>query len=89
MKGRFQCDACGYLAPERVELTEALIDTPCPKCGANMLTREQYDLSIATSEAIRAFFKSLGIEVNDEPAPGSKAIRINPVRGTVTMEDGS
>lgn len=64
-----------------------MIDTPCPACGANMLTREQYDATIATGMAVRAVFAALGVQIDDDPPTGSMAIRINAVRGTVKMEE--
>lgn len=40
--GRLHCDACGYDLPEKQPFTSELIGTPCPKCGADMLTREDF-----------------------------------------------
>lgn len=87
MKGRFKCDPCGYEPEDKVELSEALIDTPCPKCGANMLTREQYDLTLATGEGIRALFEALGVKLGDEPVPGGAVIRVNAVKRTVEIKE--
>lgn len=39
---RLACDECDLTTPV-ASLSEDLIDTPCPRCGANMLTRENYD----------------------------------------------
>jgi hypothetical protein len=40
--GRLHCDACGYDLPEKIAFTRDLIGKPCPKCGANMLTEEDF-----------------------------------------------
>lgn len=40
--GKLHCDDCGYDIPEPQAFTPKLIGTPCPKCGANMLTEEDY-----------------------------------------------
>lgn len=48
--GSLHCDACGYDSPRAVPLGEfesgALIGTPCPHCGANMLTRRDWESSM-------------------------------------------
>lgn len=40
--GKLHCDACGYDLPERQPFTRDLIGTPCPECGADMLTERDY-----------------------------------------------
>lgn len=42
--GELHCDApgCGYVSPEALPWGEGLIGLPCPKCGANLLTRADY-----------------------------------------------
>lgn len=43
--GRLHCDAigCGYVAPTPDPWGPELIGKPCPRCGANLLTRGDYD----------------------------------------------
>lgn len=42
--GRLHCDApgCGYIAPEASPWGPELVGTPCPACGANLLTASDY-----------------------------------------------
>ena len=41
--GQLHCDACDLTLPGSIALSEALIGTPCPHCGADMLTRKDYE----------------------------------------------
>lgn len=50
--GNLHCDDCGYDLPGTVVWCRALIGTPCPQCGANMLTARDY-------ESTERMFKSL------------------------------
>ncbi|SER27903.1 hypothetical protein SAMN05216548_11476 [Faunimonas pinastri] len=42
--GRLVCDnsGCGYVAPHQ-KFGPHLIGTPCPECGSDLLTREDYN----------------------------------------------
>jgi HPt (histidine-containing phosphotransfer) domain-containing protein len=53
--GYIQCDnpGCGYESPTETTSLEHLkeqIGTPCPKCGSNLLTQEDYDDTAKTFE---------------------------------------
>jgi predicted RNA-binding Zn-ribbon protein involved in translation (DUF1610 family) len=41
--GQLHCDSCHYDMPERTVWGPHLLGTPCPKCGADMLTRSDFD----------------------------------------------
>lgn len=40
--GSLRCDTCGHAEPAG-KLRPELINTPCPKCGTNMLTQAAHD----------------------------------------------
>lgn len=49
--GHLQCDnsKCGYVSPSEVkdkEQLRSLIGTPCPDCGENLLTQDDYDATL-------------------------------------------
>lgn len=46
--GKLHCDnpSCGHDLPEALPISEALIGYPCPKCGSDMLTRQDYNAAI-------------------------------------------
>lgn len=69
--GALHCDACGYDLPERRAFTADLIGTPCPKCGADMLTRSDYEKTARMFRALdwinRIFGPIFGVRVSDLP----------------------
>lgn len=90
--GKLHCDACGYDMPEPVAFTAELIGTPCPKCGADMLTRADFEKTkklfriVDRINAVGAFF-GLG---HERPPVGAEAHRINvKIHGnTTTIKSG-
>jgi predicted RNA-binding Zn-ribbon protein involved in translation (DUF1610 family) len=50
--GRLHCDECGYDLECKQPFTANLIGTPCPECGANMLTRQDYERTIKMFAAV-------------------------------------
>lgn len=48
--GQLHCDACGYDLPEPLKaeqvLSGELIGHLCPRCGADMLTREDWEAAV-------------------------------------------
>lgn len=86
MNGRFQCDECGWRATDKVELTEALIDTPCPKCGANMLPREQYETTVAFVRSLPVNEALMGLYMDKLKDAPHIELSVNPVTGSVKLE---
>lgn len=79
---RIKCDECGHIEPKR-EMTEALIGMPCPDCGADMMTRQDYDAGMKMFEVIK-MLEALGLaKMVDGPTEGS--IAINPHAGSLTI----
>jgi hypothetical protein len=81
--GVLHCDACGYTAESAVELTADLIGTPCPQCGANLLTHDGYDRARALWATVSAIADHLDPErkhiqfpaVGAPPRPGTVRLR--------------
>lgn len=69
--GKLHCDACGYNLPERSAFTPALIGTPCPKCGADMLTRRDYESTRKGLRLIDLLNRLLGPIFGRREAPQS------------------
>lgn len=41
---KLKCDSCDYIEPDLdMNDLESYIDKPCPLCGENILTKEDYD----------------------------------------------
>lgn len=62
-RGQLMCDspACGHMLAEgEVTWGEHLIGHPCPKCGSDMLTREDYEGSERAFAAVRWLNKWFG-----------------------------
>lgn len=69
MTGFLKCDAEGCDHLETIEgLTEDLIGKPCPKCGADLLTREDYEEGMKI-EVMMKMLKAMGLAV-EVPASG-------------------
>lgn len=79
---RVKCDACGHTEPHH-ELTEALIGIRCPDCGADMMTRQDYEDGIRMFETIK-MLESLGLAKLVD-APTENSVSINPHAGSVTI----
>lgn len=67
--GALHCDACQHDLPEPVEFTPALIGFPCPQCGANMLTKEDYDKTDRLFRTLDWINKWFGPIFGSEPTP--------------------
>jgi hypothetical protein len=85
-----KCDApaCDYEedTPLSADPT-SYINKPCPKCGANLLTREDCDAYLkayATIEAINAILEPILPE--SVPTDKQKTVAINPRANSVKIE---
>lgn len=83
--GRLKCDTCGHTG-EEVELTEALVDTPCPKCGANMLTRGDYESSKLMHDLAMPLLRMLGATPPPADYEGP-VLAVNLTHGTVETRE--
>ena len=89
MTGFLKCDAQGC---DHVEhhptITEDMIDKPCPKCGASLLTTEDYRMFRRVMPLIR-LFKFFGLVKDykpDEPVPdGYETMSFHGHDGTLTI----
>lgn len=85
--GRLKCDACGHREPP-AELHEGMIGRACPSCGANMLTREDYEAALGVMqaiEALNAIGSALGIGT-EAPDENGKRITINHHNGKTQVD---
>ena len=67
--GNLHCDECGYDSPEKREFVAELIGTPCPKCGANMLTERDYHDTLKMLKFADNLNKWLGWLGTEDPGP--------------------
>jgi len=78
MNAFLKCDAPGCDHRENHETLDAsMVDKPCPKCGANLLTQADYDVWVALLPQFE-LLKSLGVLV-DAPVgtPPEHAVSFN------------
>lgn len=81
-----KCDADGCDHQEQVEdMTEDLIDKPCPKCGSNLLTREDF-LQFVPIRAALAALDRMGFARMSGSA-GVKQVSVNHHNGTTTITE--
>lgn len=87
--GKLHCDDCSYDLPENQPFTRDLIGTPCPKCGADMLTERDYEdgaRMFRIVDRINAFFAFFGIG-RETPRPEWKrnSIQVKSHNGAITL----
>lgn len=84
-----KCDAkgCDYIIPIEIKDTKSYMGKPCPKCGADLLTEEDYERLLAVLTAAEAHnIKALlgGYKHNPDETPVTvrvethKEIKITP-----------
>lgn len=77
-----KCDAPGCLHQEPCDaITEQLIGKPCPKCGADLLTREDFDAMQTHLEYINVLNDAL--EIPDDATGECVLLSVNPHAGDV------
>lgn len=91
MQGFLKCDAAGCTHREPVEaLTQDLVGKPCPICGANLLTQEDFDDWHASVAPMIEILKAMGIakplEPGDAGEAGVLAVSVSKHAGKVTIE---
>ncbi len=89
--GQFlQCDAPGCDHREmRPALLEEDIGRPCPKCGANLLTREDYEAAKPFSDMMRAMEEAGLIKpasLDDVVGEGKAIVTINHHAGDINIK---
>lgn len=83
-----KCDAPGCGHTEDVqEINEGLIGKPCEKCGANLLTGEDYEFySANVRPAYQALIAVGVVRPVDEAQPGDKRVRVNYHDGSMNIK---
>lgn len=91
MRGYYlKCDAkgCDHVEP-RPGLLEADIGMPCPKCGANLLTREDYEFAKplwAVLDILNGFDDQPSVDVAAELPEHMVRTSVNVHRGKTIIE---
>lgn len=85
-----KCDTPGCDYREEVpEITETMIGKPCPKCGANLLTRADWDIYVKMKCLFDILEKS-GLarkaEAGEPVKPGEVRISVNPHDGDINIK---
>ncbi|MFK7942092.1 MAG: hypothetical protein AB8B85_04130 [Paracoccaceae bacterium] len=83
-----KCDAEGCDHRETVpEMVPELIGTPCPKCGANLMTQEDFDYFVNTVLPSLNVMKLLGLvrDVTEEDADGP-ALQVGTHEGEINIQ---
>ena len=81
---RLICDEANCDHAEPIDdLTEDLIGKECPKCGANLLTREDYEAGMKIF-AVKRLMEAAGLLSTDPDATGI-VVHVNPHAGAVNM----
>jgi len=85
-----KCDAAGCDHVEPVpEITADLIGTPCPKCGANLLTEEDHAAGLEIQAMVALINEAIGpVDVPDEVVRTATAVSFNPHKGSLTIKVG-
>lgn len=90
MSSYLKCDAEGCDHVEEVdEITEDHIGKPCPKCGASLLTEEDYHRFNVMKAGMRMLGR-LGLvrkPDGDNPAEGEVIIKTHHHAGKTTIEE--
>lgn len=85
-----KCDAVGCDHKEdRPGLLEEDIGRPCPKCGANLLTRDDYEAAKPFSDMMRAL-EEAGLvrpaSLADEAGPDHVIVTVNHHAGDINIK---
>lgn len=80
-----KCDRPGCPHNESIELSPKLIGKPCPLCGADLLTAEDYAATVSQLELFAA------LNIVAKPHAGAKLVEgsrisINPHAGVLNIE---
>lgn len=87
-KGCLHCDACGWTSLEPRALSPDLIGSPCPRCGASLLSERDYLATVELRRQLALFNKTVTSFVGATPSGVVKrtcTIRIHDGALTVTQ----
>jgi len=80
-----KCDAMGCDHFEMTPVTIEVVDKPCPKCGANLCTKEDFILFKTMSAASHSIHELI---LRDNPDTPLKLVATNVHNGTIKVADG-
>lgn len=80
------CDvpSCGHVQ-EIEDLSAKYINMPCPKCGANLLTEEDFEAGMK-SLAIVQVLGALGLAVHPDSSDKGTLMSVNPHAGNINIK---
>lgn len=86
--GTLKCDAvgCSYRDAEPLPFTEDLIGRPCPVCGANMLTRADFEDAQKLLTAIGTVNRAFGHLGTENSDADHTAVRFGVHEGEFTID---
>lgn len=91
MGGVLQCDEDDCDHVEEVEaISEDMIGKPCPKCGASLLTQEDYDFWVERIQPAFDLMRELGLAVelpaDAAPPEGMAKVSVHAHNNTITTK---
>lgn len=78
------CDACGHTMLV-ADHGPHLIGTPCPECGADMLTQQDYDDGVRLLEQIEQINSLFGFLGSETPSEDASVVGLNPHDGALNI----
>lgn len=84
---QLKCDAPGCGHVEQVaEMTADLIGKPCPSCGANLLTQEDYEAGQAMLDVLKVFDVLGAFAPPGTVKEGVTRVSVNPHAGGMNID---
>lgn len=81
-----KCDNPHCIYEENIDsIDESMIGKPCPNCGQNLLTEEDYKYGKILEKTI-GFLKSLGL-VSEHQGEGFVSVSLNPHKGKLNISE--
>ncbi len=80
-----KCDAAGCDHFEMTAVTIDVVDKPCPKCGANLCTKEDFVLFKSLSAASEA---ATAVILRDDPEAQLDLVATNVSNGRIRIAPG-
>lgn len=71
------------------DILESDIGKPCPKCGANLLTAEDFEVFDKQFKPAMEMMKTLGLLADPGSGADGKLLSINYHAGTTTIVEGA
>ena len=83
---KINCDTCGYQEDTVGEKMKDFVNKECPKCGANLLTEQDYNFYLVLNEAF-AFTNAVFEGVEKASTPETYTVKCAGNEVTITRND--